>query len=104
MHNAIFTEHKLFLMNMSNELCHFCKANTETLTHLFYDCAIVDRIIREIEANINRILGADSQLKINLFSHYANTPMQYTAIFHGCKNVNFQIIFFLIFSLFCSKH
>ena len=21
--------------------------------------------------------------------HYANTPMQYTAIFHGCKNVNF---------------
>ena len=25
--------------------------------------------------------------------HYANTPMQYTAIFHGCKNVNFQMIF-----------
>ena len=26
-------------------------------------------------------------------SHYANTPMQYTAIFHGCKNVHFQMIF-----------
>ena len=23
--------------------------------------------------------------------HYANTPMRYTAIFHGCKNVNFQM-------------
>ena len=43
-HNAIFTEHKLFLMNMSNGLCHFCKVNTETLTHFFYDCAVVNRI------------------------------------------------------------
>ena len=23
--------------------------------------------------------------------HYTNTPMQYTAIFHGCKIDNFQI-------------
>ena len=23
--------------------------------------------------------------------HYENTPMQYTSIFHGCKNVNFQM-------------
>ena len=29
--------------------------------------------------------------------HYENTPMQYTAIFHGCKNDNFQITFFNIF-------
>ena len=35
-------------------------------------------------------------------AHYANTPMQYTAIFHGCKNVNFQIKNYNIF-LFCSK-
>ena len=31
-------------------------------------------------------------------THYENTPMQYTAIFHGSKNDNFQIeklIFFL---------
>ena len=31
--------------------------------------------------------------------HYANTPMQYTAIFHCCKNDNFQMkncdIFFI---------
>ena len=36
-------------------------------------------------------------------THYANTPMQYTAIFHGCKNVNFQINIFNIFFLFLLK-
>ena len=36
--------------------------------------------------------------------HYANTPMQYTAIFHGCKSVNFKMIFLKYFSYFCSKH
>ena len=32
------------------------------------------------------------------FVHCENTPMQYTAIFHGCKNLNFQmknVTFFL---------
>ena len=67
-HNAIFTEHILFLMNMSNSLCHFCKGNTETITHLFYDCTIIKRTISEIEDKINCILGADIQPKINLSS------------------------------------
>ena len=26
-----------------------------------------------------------------LVKHYDNMPMQYTAIFHGCKNGNFQM-------------
>ena len=26
-----------------------------------------------------------------LSQHYANLSMQYTEIFHGCKNVNFQM-------------
>ena len=33
--------------------------------------------------------------------HYANTPMEYTVIFHGCKNDNFQMEncdIFLIFA------
>ena len=34
--------------------------------------------------NIDPILILKSML-------YANTPMQYTAIFHGCKNGNFQM-------------
>ena len=36
-------------------------------------------------------------------SHYANTPMQYTAIFHGCKNVNFQMKKFNIFLIFAQN-
>ena len=35
-------------------------------------------------------------------THYANMPMQYSAIFHGCKNGNFQMNF-LIFFLFLLK-
>ena len=37
----------------------------------------------------------------NVADHYANTSMQYTAIFHGCKNFNFQMKncdIFLIFA------
>ena len=40
-----------------------------------------------------------------LLMHYANTPMQYIAIFHGCKNVNFQMnSFFFICFLFLLKN
>ena len=35
--------------------------------------------------------------------HYENTPMQYTALFHGCKNVNFQMKFFDIFLIFAQN-
>ena len=35
--------------------------------------------------------------------HYANTPMQYTAIFHGFKNVNFQMKKFNIFLTFAQN-
>ena len=32
-----------------------------------------------------------SRPKIVFIEYYDNTPMQYTVIFHGCKNVNFQM-------------
>ena len=35
--------------------------------------------------------------------HYANFSMQYTAIFHGGKNVNFQIKMFNIFLIFAQN-
>ena len=35
--------------------------------------------------------------------HYANTPVQYTAILHGCKNVHFQIKFLIIFLIFAQN-
>ena len=36
--------------------------------------------------------------------HYANRPMQYTAIFHCCKNFNFQMKNYNMFSFFALKH
>ena len=35
--------------------------------------------------------------------HYENMPMQHTAIFHGCKNDNFQLIFFDNFHIFAQN-
>ena len=34
-HNALFTEHRLHLMGMSDGICHFCKRETETVSQLF---------------------------------------------------------------------
>ena len=33
----------------------------------------------------------------------SNTPMKYTASFHGCKNVYFQMNFFNIFLIFAQN-
>ena len=33
-------------------------------------------------------------------SHYENTPIQHTAIFHACKNDNFLLTFFDYFLVF----
>ena len=35
--------------------------------------------------------------------HYANTHMQYTAIFHGCENIHFQMKMFDIFLIFAQN-
>ena len=35
--------------------------------------------------------------------HYDNTTMQYTAIFHSCKNYNFQMKNCYIFLIFAQK-
>ena len=37
------------------------------------------------------------------FIHYANMSVQYTAIFHGHKNDNFQMKFFDIFLIFAQN-
>ena len=33
--------------------------------------------------------------------HYENTPMQYTAIFHSCKNDNFQYFHIFAKNIYC---
>ena len=43
-------------------------------------------------------------MKPTVSSHYENTPMQYTAIVHGCKKINFLMKNHNIFSFFALKH
>ena len=52
----------------------------------------------------NRDFNSVSQV-MHAVVHYENTPMQYTAIFHGCKNVNFLMKNYNIFLFkFALKH
>ena len=49
-------------------------------------------------------LGICHILIVHIFYiHYAITPMQYIAIFHGCKNVNFQMKNYYIFLIFAQN-
>ena len=41
--------------------------------------------------------------QIAILFHYANTPMKYTTIFHGCENVNFQMKNYYIFLIFAQN-
>ena len=70
-HNAILTEHKLFLMNMSDDgLCHFCKSNIEALAHLFFYCRRTNWILHELELKINRFLEDDSKPAIKIAPYH----------------------------------
>ena len=42
-------------------------------------------------------------LVMNRLTHYANMSAQYTAIFHSCKNDNFQMEIFDIFLIFAQN-
>ena len=39
----------------------------------------------------------------NLIIHHENMPMQYTAIFHSCKNDNFRLKYFDYFHIFAQN-
>lgn len=68
--NAIFTEHKLQLMNFSDGLCHFCKRETEDIKHLFATCRTSQSVIDSFENTINGILNSKSYPNIALESHH----------------------------------
>ena len=55
-----------------------------------------------LETNINDL----SILSVLLYYHHValrKMPMQHTAIFHGCKNVHFQMKIFNIFLIFAQN-
>ena len=52
-------------------------------------------ILHDVKFTKCEIYGSTRLYHLNDRFHYENTHMQYTAIFHGCKNVHFQMNFFL---------
>ena len=72
---------------------------------MLIEAYLIFQTIKEmIQKDINKI-GRESGLNgFELVSyHYKNTPMHHTAIFHGCKNDNFQMKFFYIFLIFAQN-
>ena len=54
--------------------------------------------LKDISCELTNIMYVDGNI------HYENTPMQHTAIFHGCKNDNFRLIFCFNIFIFLLKH
>ena len=68
LHNAIFTEHRLQLMNFSDGVCHLCKIETEDVKHLFVLCSVSKEIIRRLKNEINNIINMYFDCSILLHS------------------------------------
>ena len=68
-HNTIFTEHKLQLMNFSDGLCHFCQDETEDVRHLFVLCPFSKEINYRLENKMNDILNRELNCNITLQAH-----------------------------------
>ena len=65
-HNAIFTEYRLSLIDRSDGKCHFCKTEIEYLTHLFYDCAVIKDVLVNINVKINTTLQQHGHETVHL--------------------------------------
>ena len=65
-HNAIFTEYRLSLIGRSNGKCHFCKSETEYLTHLFYECSVIHDVLARLNDKINTTLLRNGQERVLL--------------------------------------
>ena len=57
-------------------------------------------LVRILDTNKHDYVGKEDE---SHDGHYENTPMQYTAIFDGCKNYNFKLIFFYYFHIFAQN-
>ena len=62
-------------------------------TSVKYHSILYGRVFVMYKQNLACLTSALCEAKTHSSErkHYANTPMQYTAIFHGCKNYNFQM-------------
>ncbi|MCG8113316.1 MAG: zinc-binding domain-containing protein, partial [Candidatus Thiodiazotropha taylori] len=92
--NAIFTEHKLQLMNLSNGICHFCNEEIEDIKHLFVTCRSSQTVAQGLRHSINRILNSQGFPDIVLEGYH---------VVLGFKHVNKTVRIFVNFILHIFK-
>ena len=85
---AVFTEHKLQKMGVSNGMCCVCGIEEETLVHMLYDC---------------ETLGNIWQVVTELLKEIDEITIQESVLFFGCANNGIQgekrnVADFLIFT------
>ena len=68
--------------------------------YIFFNYRFVSDLVRNPD---DRFCQIADHIMYDGDIHYANTPMQYTTIFHGCKNFDFQMKSFNIFLTFAQN-
>ena len=68
--NAIFTEHKLQLMDLSDGVCHLCRFEIEDTKHLFLTCPTTQAIIGVLENKMNEVLANHGFSNIELEGYH----------------------------------
>ncbi|XP_067660585.1 uncharacterized protein [Haliotis asinina] len=60
LHHILPTKNRLYKMQyVDNNLCSYCSASIETITHLFYDCSKVSHMWRNLQNWLNNNLEAN---------------------------------------------
>ena len=97
--------------------CYLVVTEEKTLDNALISCENKDSYLVEITTDSERDFAIDllHGFRINYVfwigatdkgeegTHYENTPIQYTVIFHGCKNDNFRLILFYYFLIFAQN-
>lgn len=76
-HQILPTQSYLFKFNITrNSKCYLCKRNTETLTHLFYDCSIINGLWSFVASVLLELTGCQIHISVkailfNIFKPHA---------------------------------
>ena len=87
LHNVVYTEERLQRMGRSNGKCHFCKTESDTLTHLFFGCENIKNAWGKIFDAINTFFIVEN---IEIIPHNEETVIlgRYDRNMHDCFDIN----------------
>ena len=97
-----------YLSVHSDQTVHLNIQSLKSHSHSFRNsvltqcCFVIEDTARALNFEISHLVVCQDLLR-SYSSHYANMSVQYSAIFHGCKNDNFQMKFFDSFLIFAQN-